>query len=541
MRERGLARTCSARRHAARSPWSPTACPPIGPAAGATPTVPRCGSPPSASRVPRAAAGAARRRASSRPAASPTTPGSRSPGPRRSPPRSAPGVDGTPLAESLAIAVRRPGSAAGAGTTRRAPTSPRASLGARPGRRARPGRTRWRSSTGWSATASPPRRRCRRRSPSPRCSPATRGRVLPARGQPRRRLRHDRRHGRRGRRRARRGLPAGPPGSIRDAARPRPTPTSRSTALAGDLLDAAGRGRPRGGAGRRVVSLGSILVDIAVHVPALPERGGDVLASDADGWSRRRVQPRRRRRPAGRAVRYAAPHGTGPRGDLVRAALAAEGITVAGAPADRRRHRASASCCVEPDGERTFVTAPGVEAALTADDLAALRVRAADVVAVSGYDLLYPGSGPVLADLDLGALPRADPRRARPGPAGARRPRRAARRRPGPGSRCSRLNQREARLLGGRPGRRGGGPRPGGAGSGSRADARWWSCARGPPGAWRPAASSVRTGGRCPRRGYAPSTPPAPATPTRACCSPSSPAGGRSRRRWPPRTAKPCS
>jgi ribokinase len=146
----------------------------------------------------------------------------------------------------------------------------------------------------------------------------------------------------------------------------------------------------------RVVCLGSILVDIAVDVPALPERGGDVLAAGTrtvvGGGYNLAAAVARQDVPCS----YAAPHGTGRHGDLVRAALAAEGITVTG----RQRGDGDTGFCValiEPDGERTFVTAPGVEAALTADDLATVRCAPWDIVAVSGYDLLYPGSGPALA------------------------------------------------------------------------------------------------------------------------------------------------
>ena len=147
----------------------------------------------------------------------------------------------------------------------------------------------------------------------------------------------------------------------------------------------------------RVFSLGSILIDIAVEVPALPERGGDVLAGatrtlTGGGFNLAAAVARQ-----DVACVYAAPHGTGRHGDLVRAALAAEGIAMAGP----RRPGGDTGFCVimiEPDGERTFVTVPGVEAELTRADLDPVRPGPADFVAVSGYDLLYPGSGPVLAD-----------------------------------------------------------------------------------------------------------------------------------------------
>ena len=51
---------------------------------------------------------------------------------------------------------------------------------------------------------------------------------------------------------------------------------------------------------------------------------------------------------------------------------------------------------VEPDGERTFVTAPGVESELTRAELDSVRVGPDDAIVVSGYDLLYPSAGPAI-------------------------------------------------------------------------------------------------------------------------------------------------
>ena len=76
----------------------------------------------------------------------------------------------------------------------------------------------------------------------------------------------------------------------------------------------------------RLVFAGEAIVDLLMRVPALPERGGDMLAESAavevgGGFNIMAAAVRQ-----GLPVVYAGGHGTGPWGDKVRAALAAEGI-----------------------------------------------------------------------------------------------------------------------------------------------------------------------------------------------------------------------
>jgi ribokinase len=152
-----------------------------------------------------------------------------------------------------------------------------------------------------------------------------------------------------------------------------------------------------------IYAVGSVLVDLTVDVPSLPERGGDLLATstrtEAGGGFNLAAAVARQDVPCV----YAGPHGTGPYGDQVRAALAAEGIRMA---SPRRAGRDTGFCItlVEPDGERTFVTMAGVDAELSPADLASVEPEEGDIVSISGYDLAYAGSGPVLADW-VGSLP----------------------------------------------------------------------------------------------------------------------------------------
>ena len=154
----------------------------------------------------------------------------------------------------------------------------------------------------------------------------------------------------------------------------------------------------------RLWHLGNVVVDLVLDVPALPERGGDVLATRTErtpggGFNVMAAAARQ-----GLPVTYAGAHGTGPFGDRARAALHAEGIDVLLAPLPSE-DTGFVVCLVDAEGERTFVTSPGAEATLTSGDLAELRFKAGDFVYVTGYSLLYDSNRTALLDF----LPRLDP------------------------------------------------------------------------------------------------------------------------------------
>lgn len=162
----------------------------------------------------------------------------------------------------------------------------------------------------------------------------------------------------------------------------------------------------------RLVSVGNIVVDILTRIPALPERGGDVLATGAGmspGGSFNALFASQRQ---GLPAVYAGGHGTGFFGDLVRSRLAEFGIGVL-----LQRHPQLDSgydvALVDDGGERTFVTSFGAEAELTASDLATVTPTSTDLVHVSGYGLLDSTNGdvlaPWLATLELGATVLFDP------------------------------------------------------------------------------------------------------------------------------------
>jgi ribokinase len=97
----------------------------------------------------------------------------------------------------------------------------------------------------------------------------------------------------------------------------------------------------------------------------------------------------------GMEAAYAGAHGTGANADLIRSTLSKNGIEfLQEASADQD----SGSCVtfLEPDGSRTFVTYPGAEASPQLSSLQSLKIRQGDFVYVSGYDLVYPNSGPII-------------------------------------------------------------------------------------------------------------------------------------------------
>jgi sugar/nucleoside kinase (ribokinase family) len=145
----------------------------------------------------------------------------------------------------------------------------------------------------------------------------------------------------------------------------------------------------------RLVFAGEAIVDLLMWVPALPDRGGDMLAESSSvqvggGFNIMAAAARQ-----GLPVVYAGGHGTGPWGDKVRTALAAEGIAVL-RPPDPDADTGFDVALVEAGGERTFVTSLGAESLREPDGWDLVRVRAGDAVFVSGYGLVAPESGAIL-------------------------------------------------------------------------------------------------------------------------------------------------
>lgn len=186
-------------------------------------------------------------------------------------------------------------------------------------------------------------------------------------------------------------------------------PTSRTPA----------RNRPA-----RVLHTGQGVVDVVLRIPTIPEPGGDVFAERHELLAGGGVNVMTASARDGAQVLYAGSHGTGPFGDLVRAALRAEGVEIL-SPADPNQDTGFSIALVDDSTERTFISTSGAEARMTLEQLGAAEVGDGDVVYVSGYSLVHEANreallrwlptvpagctvvvdpSPVIGDVDLDAV-----------------------------------------------------------------------------------------------------------------------------------------
>lgn len=157
---------------------------------------------------------------------------------------------------------------------------------------------------------------------------------------------------------------------------------------------------------RRLVLAGSVVVDVRLSVPDRPRPGRDVLASSAHAEVGGGFAVLAAARRHGLPAAYAGRHGDGPFGAQVRAALTDAGVQLL-LPRDEGGDSGFRTVLVEPDGRRSVVTSPGVEARLGDGVLSGVRPGAGDAVHVSGHDLAYPRTGPAIAGWLAGLGPGA--------------------------------------------------------------------------------------------------------------------------------------
>lgn len=139
----------------------------------------------------------------------------------------------------------------------------------------------------------------------------------------------------------------------------------------------------------RLVLFTAVLTDLLVMVDSLPEPGGDVPGRDyrevvGGGFNVIAAAAR-----LGMATAYARELGDDSRAHKACQALLAEGVELL-LPEPRDGSSGVCLVMVDASGERTMVTADGVEARLEKCDLERIRLRPDDVIYLSGYDLQGP-------------------------------------------------------------------------------------------------------------------------------------------------------
>jgi sugar/nucleoside kinase (ribokinase family) len=153
-----------------------------------------------------------------------------------------------------------------------------------------------------------------------------------------------------------------------------------------------------------VIHTGQALVDVVVEVPDLPARGQNVMAASATDYAGGAVTVLVAAARFGAESVHAGAHGTGPHGDLIRAALDGEGIA-ASAPPVPDLDTGICVVMVEPSAERTFVTTLGAERRISVESLATSDPRPGDLVCVTGFSLALESTREPLLEW----LPTLDP------------------------------------------------------------------------------------------------------------------------------------
>lgn len=153
------------------------------------------------------------------------------------------------------------------------------------------------------------------------------------------------------------------------------------------------------------------LVDEVVTVPNLPSRGGNTIASSSVLEAGGAVNVLAAAARSGAFCIHAGSVGTGRNADLVRDALAVEGVEIS-SPAVPDLDTGVCIVLVEPSAERTFITTQGAERRISPASLQSCEPTAGDYVCVSGYTLQGPTCEPLLTwleGLEPGVLVVLDP------------------------------------------------------------------------------------------------------------------------------------
>ncbi len=155
---------------------------------------------------------------------------------------------------------------------------------------------------------------------------------------------------------------------------------------------------------RRLVLVGTVLVDILVYLDRMPDPGGVGMARRSVVTAGAGYNVLAGAVRLGLPAAYAGLVGGGPFGRLVAGALEEIGVPVLLAPREADTGFGVGLVQLHSDQQPTFLGAPGVESTLGPGELRSIPLLPSDAVYLSGYDLVYPGQGEALASwvADLG-------------------------------------------------------------------------------------------------------------------------------------------
>lgn len=138
----------------------------------------------------------------------------------------------------------------------------------------------------------------------------------------------------------------------------------------------------------RVISLGQIIVDIAMRVPSVPRAGEDVFADDPRWYTGASFNTLQAVRQMGVDACWAGILGTGPMAHIISRTIQETGIRHIG-PTDRQRDSGFCVAMTDQSAERTFVSTRGAEAYGGAGTFHQIHPSAADVVHMTGYTFVH--------------------------------------------------------------------------------------------------------------------------------------------------------
>ncbi len=144
-----------------------------------------------------------------------------------------------------------------------------------------------------------------------------------------------------------------------------------------------------------VLCVGAIMVDVLCRVPQLPERGEGIICTERSmrlggcAFNSGNVV-----RQLGAPCFLLAPVGSGFHADFVRRELTARGLSAL--EVETQLDCGVCTCLVEPDGERTMITSPGIERAFSSEWFADLDVEGYGALLASGYEIEGAGGDVII-------------------------------------------------------------------------------------------------------------------------------------------------